>query len=138
MTDDRIYQKLLDRMLLIENVGSIIYESLASKAKDENIRLAYGRLALNEQETARHIENEILEISKNNPKQVNGLILNIAKLVCGILTVRQISYVLKIILHRRMYSKWYNIYNERNRDFWCLLLSHEQLQHELLRSFWGN
>ena len=138
MEKDKSYQKLLDKMLRIENLGDIIYKSLTSKVKNINLRLAYERLALNEQETARNIENEILALDKNHPILVNGVILNLAKLICGILTTRQLTWILKTILKRRMYSKWYNIYSDKNKDFWRLLLNHEKLQHEPLSPFWDN
>lgn len=138
MEKDKSYQKLLDKMLRIENLGDIIYKSLTSKVKNTNLRLAYERLALNEQEIARNIENEILALDKNHPILVNGVILNLAKLICGILTARQLTWILKTILKRRMYSKWYNIYSDKNKDFWRLLLNHEKLQHELLSPFWDN
>lgn len=138
MERGKSYQKLLDKMLRIENLGDIIYKSLTSKTKNANLRLAYERLALNERETARYIENEILALDKNHSILVNGVILNLAKIVCGILTARQLVWILKTILERRMYSKWYNIYKDKNREFWRLLLNHEKLQHELLSPFWDN
>lgn len=138
MGKDKSYQKLLDKMLRIEKLGDIIYKSIALKVKNKDLRLTYERLALNEQETARYIENEILVLDENHPISVNGVILNLAKIVCGILTARQLAWILKTILKRRMYSKWYNIYKDKNREFWRLLLNHEKLQHELLSPIWDN
>ena len=125
-------------MLKIESLGDIIYKSLTSKTKNNNLRLAYERLALNEQETARYIEKEILVFDKNHPISVNSVILNLAKLICGVLTASQLAWILRNILKKRMYSKWYNIYKDKNKDFWHLLLNHEKLQHELLSPFWDN
>lgn len=125
-------------MFRIENFGDIIYKSLTSKSKDKVLRLTYDRLALNEQETARYIGNEILALGKSHSISGNGLILNLVKFICGILPARLIAWILKNILKRRMYSKWYNIHKDRNREFWRLLLNHENLQHELLSSFWDN
>lgn len=132
MEKDKGYQKLLGKMLRIESLGDILYKSLASKVKKENLKLTYERLAKNEQETARNIENEILALDKNHPILVNGVILNLAKLICGILTARQLTWILRTILKRRMYSKWCNIYSDKNKEFWRLLLNHEKLQYKLL------
>lgn len=137
MKKDKDYQKLLNKMLQIESLGDIIYKSLTSKTKNSNLKLAYERLALNERETARYIENEILALDKNNPISVNSIILNLAKVICSMLTASQIAWILKKILNRKIYSKWYGIYKEKNMDFWHLLLNHEKLQHELLSPFWG-
>jgi hypothetical protein len=138
MEKDKSYQKLLGKMLRIERLGDILYKSLASKVKKENLKLTYERLAKNEQETARNIENEILALDKDHPILVNSVIINLAKLICGILTARQLTWILKTILKRRMYSKWCNIYSDKNKEFWHLLLDHEKLQHELLSPLWDN
>ncbi len=138
MQKDKSYQNLLDKMLRTERLGDVIYKSLALKVKDKDLRLIYDRLALNEQETARYIENEILALDKSRSMPGNGVILNLVKFICSILPARQIAWILKNILKGRMYSKWYNIHKDRNREFWRLLLNHENLQHELLSPFWDN
>lgn len=135
---DNSYKNLLDKMLRIERLGDVIYRSLASKEKNKDLRLTYDRLALNEQETAKYIENEILALGKSHPMSGNGVILNLVKFICDILPARQIAWILKKILKRGMYSKWYNINKDRNGEFWRLLLNHEKLQHELLSLFWGH
>lgn len=138
MKKDKNYQKLLDKMLQTENLGDIVYKSLTAKTKNSDLRLVYERLALNERETAGYIEKEILALYKDHPIPVNGVILNLAKVICSMLAADQIAWILKNILKRKMYSKWYNIYKDKNIDFWNLLLNHEKLQHELLSSFWDN
>ena len=138
MGKEKDYQKLLEKMLRIEKLGDIIYKSLSSKVKNEDLSLTYERLALNEHKTAECIEKEILAVDKNHPILVNGPILSLTKLICCMLTVKQLTWILKTILKRKMYSRRYNIYNEKNKDFWCLLLDHEKLQHELLSPFLGS
>lgn len=124
-------------MLLIENIGEILYRTLTLKAKERNLRLVYEKLALNERQTAGYIEKEILVIDKNQRVLVNGIILSLVKFICAILTARQLAWILKSALKKRVYSRWYNIYKDENQDFWSLLLSHENLQHELLQGIPG-
>lgn len=137
MEERRVYQRLLDKMLLLEKAGNIIYRSLARKVKDEKMGLIYEKLALREEEAAQYIENEISAINRNRSTSVNDIILGLTKLICGMLTARQIAWILKIILKKRMYSKWYNNYSDKNRNFWNLLLDHENLQYELLKIILG-
>jgi len=138
MEKDRAYEKVLKRMLTLEHIGEFLYRALILKAKDDNLRLIYDRLALNERETAGYIEKEILAIDKNHPIVIHGIILNLTRLICGMLTAGQLAWILKCALKRRIYSKWYNRYKDHNQDFWYLLLNHENLQRELLRSYWNN
>lgn len=138
MEKDKSYNNLLHKMLRIERLGYVIYKSLALKVKDNQLRLVYERLALNEQETAKYIENEISALANDYPVSGNGVTINLVKFACSILTAGQIAWILKNILKRRMYSRWYNIYRERNQVFWLLLLNHENLQHEFLLSVWSN
>lgn len=58
MEKNKAYKKLLNKMLTIENIGEVLYRALISKVKDNNLRLIYERLALNERETAKYIEQE--------------------------------------------------------------------------------
>lgn len=138
MKKDKTYQKLLDKMLRLEKLGDIIYKSLASKVRNINLRLTYERLALNERETAEYIEKEILALDNNNPISVNGVILKIIKLICAMLTAEQLVWIIKTTLNRKMYSRWYNIYGNKNREFWSLVLNHEKLQHKFLIPFRDN
>jgi hypothetical protein len=142
MEKDKAYKKLLNKMLTIENIGEVLYRALISKVKDNNLRLIYERLALNERETAKYIEQEIFARDKSGSMLINRGVLSLAKIICGILTARLLAWILKSALKRRIYSRWYNRwynrYKDYNQDFWCLLLKHENLQHELLRSFWNN
>lgn len=82
-------------MLRIEKIGDIIYKSIALKVKNKDLRLTYERLALNEQETARYIEKEILALDNNHFILVNDVIFNLAKLICSMLTARQLAWILK-------------------------------------------
>ena len=138
MKKDITYQHLLNKMLIIESAGNILYKALISKIKDEKLRLIYERLAYNEQETAEIIEKEILKINKMRSMAINNTILNSTKLICGILTIRQLTWILKSALKKRICSKWYAIHKDENQDFWNALLKHEDLQHQLLKPFWDN
>lgn len=138
MEKDKTYQKLLKKILIIENIGEIFYKSLISKTKHNNLKLIYERLALNERENAKCIEREILKMDNAQRISVSCVVLSLTRIVCGVLTARQLAWVLKSTLNRRIYSRWYDKYKDNNRDFWQLLLNHENLQHELLRPFWNN
>lgn len=138
MAGDKVYIDLLNKLLTIEHVGNTLYKALISKVRNENMRIVYEKLAYNERETAKSIEEEISAINRNSPALINNLISNLAKLIFAILTVKQLTWILKAVLKRKIYSKWYLVYRDRNQDLWQLLLSHEDLQHQLLRSFWDN
>jgi hypothetical protein len=40
--------------------------------------------------------------------------------------------MLKKILQRNMYQKWYGQYAAENKVFWDVMIQHEQLQRKLL------
>lgn len=138
MDRGKTYRKLLNKMLIVENVGEAFYRSLSSKTKKRDLKLAYGKLALNERETAKCIEQEILLIGMKRGILVDRLVIGLAKIICNMLTARQLNWIVKSVLNRRIYSKWYNRYKNNDQDFWRQLLSHEDLQHKLLKPFWGN
>jgi len=138
MEKNKAYRDLLNKMLIIENIGEIFYKALVLKVKNKNLKLTYERLALNERETAKYIEKELWTIDKNNRILISGIILSVTKLLCSLLTARQLNWILKSVLKRRVYGEWYNLYKDKNREFWRLLLNHENLQHKLLASFWNS
>lgn len=138
MDKNQSYRKLLRKMLIIENAGEIFYASLIKKTKEKNLKLVYKKLALNEHNAAKRITEEISTIDKNCHVSVNRTILGLVRIICATLTERQLGRILKSILKRRIYSKWHNIHNDKNRDFWCQLLDHEGLQQELLKTAWNN
>jgi len=135
---NKAYQSLLARMLIIENVGEVLYGALITKVKNANLKSAYEKLALNERETAKHIERELLARDENNRVMNGRVILSFTKFICGILTARQLAWLLKTALDRRIYSRWYDMHKDENHEFWRLLLNHENLQHELLKPFRGS
>lgn len=137
MDKNQAYLKLLNKMLTIENVGEILYRALVSKTKDNNLILIYERLARNERETAKRIKEEISAVDKDNPILMSGAILSLTKIICGILTSTQLTLILRKALKKRVYRSWYNSYKDNNQDLWDLLLSHENLQRELLESLWN-
>lgn len=139
MDTNKTYEKLLNKMLIIENAGEALYRSLGSKTRDGNLRLIYEKLALNEHETAKCIENEILLIlGKGHSILINIVALSLANIVFSVLTTRQLVWILKRVLKRRVYSKWYNEYKNDNENFWRILLNHENLQHKLLAQLINN
>lgn len=137
MDKNQAYLKLLNKILTIENVGEILYRALVSKTKDNNLILIYERLARNERETAKRIKEEISAVDKDNPILMSGAILSLTKIICGILTSTQLTLILRKALKKKVYRSWYNSYKDNNQDLWDLLLSHENLQRELLESLWN-
>ena len=132
MKEDKSYQWQLKKMLIIEIIGERIYKILSSKAKNDNRREIYQRLALNEKLTAQYIEKELLLINKNNHIIFKGIISSLASFIFNLLTAKQIVWILEKTLKKRIYSHWLNIYKEYDQEFWNQLVNHEKLQHELL------
>lgn len=126
-------QSQLKKMLVIEAIGEKLYKALASKTKDQNSKSLYLRLAIAESQTARYIEKEISRTSKNNRIISRGIIPNLAGLVFSLLTAKQIQWILRNALKKRLYKQWFDFYKDDNREFWNLLLKHEEFQHELLK-----
>lgn len=137
MKENKKYQKLLNKMLMIENAGEILYKALISKTKDNNLKSIYGKLAQNEYEAAKYIEKEISSTNKNLILY-NRTILKLIKIICNTLTAKQLAYILQRILKERIYSAWYAKHKDSNPDFWLLLLNHENLQHKLLEPLFNN
>src|SRR3989338_3785337 len=132
MKEDKSYQWQLKKMLIIEIIGERIYKILSSKAKNDNRREIYQRLALNEKLTAQYIEKELLLINKSNHIILKGIISSLASFIFNLLTAKQIVWILEKTLKKRIYSHWLNIYKEYDQEFWNQLVNHEKLQHELL------
>jgi hypothetical protein len=136
MARNIIYQRLLKKMFILEVLGERLYSILASKTKRENLKLAYRRLAFNEYKTLEYIEKEFFAVCNNNVPN-RKVISGCAKFIFNLVPARQLSLILKSILKRRLYSRWFNINKDKNRKFWDLLLEHENMQYELLRPIWN-
>ncbi|MEW6009350.1 MAG: hypothetical protein AB1629_06935 [Candidatus Omnitrophota bacterium] len=120
-------------MLVIEIVGERLYEMLSLKERDASLMSVYQRLALAEHQTAEQIIKEISLISKDNHIVRDKMISKFSKFVLHLFTAKQLAWILRAVLKRRSYSRWFDIYKGNNREFWNLLLAHEQQQVELLR-----
>lgn len=126
-------QSQLKKMLVIEIIGEKLYNALTFKTKDKSLKSIYQKLAFAEFQTAKHIEKEISLTNRNNYIISKAIVANFAGFIFSLLTARQILWILKNTLKKRMYRHWFEIYKEDNRDLWDLLLKHEEFQHELLR-----
>lgn len=120
-------------MLVIEAIGERLYKALASKTKDQNSKSIYHQLAIAESQTAKYIEKEISLTNKNNRIISTGITPIFAGFIFSLLTARQILWILKNMLKKRMYKQWFDIYKDDNRDLWDVLLKHEEFQHDLLK-----
>ena len=127
------YKRVLRKIFLIENLGEHIYYALLGKADDDVQRTIYRRLALNEAKTAHLTEEELARLYCPVPVIRKRFIGSIAYIVCSVLSQSTLEKLLKKTLRRRMFSSWFNIYHKFNENFWEALLSHENLQHELLK-----
>ncbi len=127
------YQQQLRKMLIIEVVGAKLYNTLFLKTKDDNLKSICQQLAVAESQTAKYIEKEISRTNKNNRIISKGITPNLAGFIFSLLTARQLFWLLRKTLKKRMYQRWFDIYKDNNREFWNLLLKHEELQHELLK-----
>jgi len=130
------YRKLLIKMLALENVGRVFYHALRAKTGDNELKSIYERLARNEQETARRIAQELLSMDKDCRIMTNRRLAALAGHLFGMMTSKQLGWILRRVLARRMYSRWFDTYHDADHDFWLLLVRHEDLQHELLSPFW--
>lgn len=126
-------QNQLKKMLVIEAIGEKLYKVLASKTKDQNSKSLYLQLAIAESQTAKYIEKELSRINKNNRIISLGVTPNFAGFLFSLLTARQILWILRNTLKRRMYKRWFDIYKDDNSELWNLLLKHEEFQHEALK-----
>jgi hypothetical protein len=126
-------QNQLKKMLVIEAIGEKLYKALASKTKDQNSKSLYLQLAIAESQTAKYIEKEISLTNKNNHIISKGITSNFAGFIFSLLTARQLRWLLRNTLKKRMYKRWFDVYKDDNRELWNLLLKHEEIQHELLK-----
>ena len=132
---NKSYQRLLQKMLRIEVLGEKFYDVLAAKTKDAQLKMDYQRLALNEHQTAEHIGKELLLFNQDGDVS-DGIFIAIMQFIFNLLPARLLSFILKIILKKRMYSGWFKTNRDTNQQFWDLLLQHENVQHELLGRYW--
>ena len=137
MKQDKKYQHLLKTMFIIEVIGEAFYKTLILKVNDDKIRDIFKRLALNEKQTGKVIKNEISRLDNNPNNFLTRIICKAAGFVFSLITAKQLLRLLKLILIRRIYSRWYCLYKHNNQDFWQQLLEHENLQHKFLRPFWN-
>ena len=127
-------QHQLRKMLVIETIGEKLYKTLSLRIKDENLKSIYQQLAVGEAQTAKYIEKEISP-HYNNPIIFKEFIPRFAGFVLSLLTVKQLVWILKSTLKRRIYKRWFDIYQANNPNLWKLLLKHEESQHELLKLY---
>lgn len=132
--DKKGYQRQLEKMFIVEAVGERLYNVLATKAKDKNLQSICQRLALGELQAREHIEKELSLIDKNIHLPFKGVILSFANFIFCLSTVSQLLWILKSVLKKRIYTRWFDTYKDNNQQFWKLLLDHENMQYKLLKT----
>lgn len=125
--------RLLKKMMVVETIGQALYETLARKTSDPNLKAIYERLAINEKETAKSIKEELLQMAENCNSSTERLLLNLSSFLFNLLNASQLFWLLRTALKRSVYRGWFRQYRDHNQAFWDLLLNHENLQLELLK-----
>ncbi len=128
---DSAYYQLLQNLLAVEQMGEGLYKTLSMKERDSDKRQTYQRLAVNESEVARNIEQELF-LAGTRLKKKNTLLTGTVSLIQRIVPAPVLNWLLKGILKKRMYSNLAARHRERNPGFWNLLVAHEELQHEII------
>lgn len=134
MRDKKGCQRQLEKMFIVEAVGERIYNVLATKTKDKNLQSIFQGLAFGELRTREYIEKELTLIDKNIHLPFKKTILIFTNFIFCLLTVSQLLWILKSVLKKRIYTRWFDTYKDNNQQFWKLLLDHENTQHELLKT----
>ncbi len=132
MNNNTKYKKTLIRMFLTENLGESIYNTLSSKAPNEEKASIYKRLSLNEAATASHIVNELKKLSFSVPTIRKAILKVAAFAIFSVLSHNMLENLLKKTLKKSMFRSWFNLYHKYNENFWQSMLDHETLQYELL------
>ena len=126
------YKNILRKMLIMECMGESIYNSLASKAINEESASVYKKLSENEAKTANYIINEMKRLGFSIPKTRKLIIKFLSRNIFSVLSHKKLETLLKKTLKKRMFNTWFNLYHKNNQDFWQSMLDHEKLQYELL------
>jgi hypothetical protein len=124
-------------MYLIELLGESLYIQMAKKEKETNLKNIFLRLAENEKVTGGRIQVALGSDVKRSSARIRRFIVGLASIVFQLVPLGILFRSLKIILRNRMYSQWFESYEHLNPILWQFLLSHENLQHELLTPYWG-
>lgn len=130
---DKKYEKVLVKMFLMEQLGQIVYDSLAAKAVKQDDKEIYNRLSLNEQETENLIINELKKLDISKPIIRKVALVIIAVVICFMLSHNAILKLLTNTLRKRKFKLWFDSYHEYNLEFWTAMLDHEELQFRLLK-----
>ncbi len=126
------YKSTLIKMFFIENLGESIYNALSFKTSDNNDKVIYKKLSKNESSTANYIIQELQKLGVSKPIIRKILLKVFASIIFFILPYSILEKLLKKTLKKRIFKSWFNIYNTYNKDFWKLMVEHEELQHKLL------
>ena len=119
-------------MFFIENLGESIYNALSLKTSDNNKKYIYKKLSKNESSTANHIIKELYKLGISKPIIRKNILKFFASVIFFILPYSILEKLLKKTLKRRIFKSWFNIYNTYNKNFWKLMMEHEELQHTSL------
>ena len=138
METQKNYARALKKMYLIELLGESLYIQMAKKERKTNLKNVFLRLAENERVTGGRIQIELGSEVKGPSARIQRFIVGFASIIFQLVPLGFLFRSLKIILRKRMYSRWFESYEHFNPILWQFLLSHENLQHEQLTPYWGN
>ncbi len=126
------HKNTLIKMFFIENLGESIYNALSFKTSDNNNKAIYKKLSKNESSTANHIIQELHKLGVSKPIIRKALLKFFAFIIFSILPDSILKKLLKRTLKKSMFKSWFNLYHTYNKDFWDLMVEHEELQHSSL------
>lgn len=126
-------KNLFKKMLLIENLGALLYEALSAKSRDTNQKDIYTQLARNEHTSGTDIKEELARLNIHHSSPLHTGIVVIAKYAFALMPLCQLEWILKKALKKRIYSRWFACYHESNQELWDKLLQHETMQCALLK-----
>ncbi len=133
---NRSYLRLLKKMYRIELVGDALYRVLAAKVKDPVFSDVYRQLSENECRAGRALLEEMDQCQVSISKKALSVLVRIVAFFFALIPQTILSNVLKNILKKRIYSGWGERYHDRNPELWCVLIEHENVQHQLLTPYW--
>lgn len=123
-------------MCWVERIGEALYAQLARKENEPTLMRILLRLAENERRTGDLVQKELDPSLPPPPRWMEKLAVGAATLFFRCLPRAILWRGLRKVLRRRMYQRWFDLYQAMNPVLWRSLSDHEKLQHDLLRPYW--
>lgn len=121
----------MKRMLIIERLGEMLYETLRLRSRDAGQLAIYECLRDNERQTAAIIRSK-MTAGISSDTVTDRLLFKVSRFLLRVVPVALVLRALKAILRRQIYSVWHDRFGHEDPQFWHALREHERLQHKLL------